>query len=1183
MSLRTLSHAIVMLSTSIVASPLCRFCLGAILLAIHSAILSAGTLCAAEENDRPAEPKSPEAWYGQTIRESAWRSPANEQNGFHVPTGFVVELVAAEPDIAKPMNIAFDAKKRLWVTQSVQYPFPAKPEEKGADSIALLEDRDGDGNFETKKIFADGLNIPIGILPYRDGVIAFSIPNLWLLRDTDGDGVCDERKVILGPFDTTRDTHGMVNALRDGGDGWIYACHGFNNISKLRGTDGHAIELTSGNVFRFRPDGSRVEQFTSGQVNPFGMTRDEFGFWFTADCHSKPITQLLKGGCYPSFGRPDDGLGFLPPMMDHLHGSTAISGIAHVRAGTFPDAYRGNLLSGNVMTCRINRNRLEYRGATAKAIEMPDLLTSDDPWFRPVDLQFGPDGALYIADFYNKIIGHYEVPLDHPDRDRTSGRIWRIRPVPTLVANGLKPTATAATTSDAIQPPKTINSDEIAITTLQAPNIDPNDPAQAIERLQALEWLGANGGLESIDAIFLSLASVDASFDPVLKQAHWIAIRDVLARTTKTGGKFPLEILSPMRTQDAEERFQALIKVLKAVRDPAAANWSLQLIELAGRQLPEGWKTAWLQEAILHLATVANENDIPQILSLLEKTNPDISSRQEQILAIAEAQRTRNGKLSPKLIELGVATLIDAIGPWTQSTTDPVVLHSWHARPLRGKEDREWPIELRSVDIQSDRGQQASGDNPIPFWSSLGLGERYTGTWTSSAWVAPESVSFRIVGHNGLPSEPDLKNNYVRVLAQNASTRDWIEVARVYPPRSDIGKWATLDLKAYQGQSMRLQVVDGDGHDAYAWIGITDVSVPGLARSPLRDRYESLKRIAKCFGPSLGSISDETVRTRVTTAWSALMLSQQLDPSCKASLQKWVLGSNYPMISELVDCVIERGWEDLLQGEPQLATATANVTGTAKETLPAYRWDWNNLDPRTVTWIAENYCRRSNAAGQEDLGLRWSRHRSSIPLIATLMRRGAMSKEVLRAMPAAWWETLSAEESGLLADLKPEGESDTSRAAIVAAKATAVEAITPDLAIGARVFTERCAACHQLAGQGKVIGPQLDGAITRTIERLCEDILWPNRNVDEAFRLTNILIDGGETVSGLVIDRQTDTLEVVDQTGKSQRIPRDEIESEKISKLSLMPGNFEELITDNELASLLAYLKSHLPQSGKNH
>lgn len=1162
---RNFHHTIVMLMTWVVASVHCCFWGGT----FHSP----GMLYAAEESDRPAEPKSPEAWYGQTIRESAWRSPADERNGFHVPSGFVVELVAAEPEIAKPMNLAFDAKKRLWVTQSVQYPFPAKEGEKGADSIAVLEDRDGDGNFETKTIFADGLNIPIGILPYGDGVIAFSIPNLWFFRDTDGDGVCDERRVILGPFDTSRDTHGMVNALRDGGDGWIYACHGFNNVSKLRGTDGHAIELTSGNVFRFRPDGSRVEQFTSGQVNPFGMTRDDFGFWFTADCHSKPITQLLKGGCYPSFGRPDDGLGFLPPMMDHLHGSTAISGIAHVGAGVFPKAYRGNLLSGNVMTCRINRNRVEYRGATAKAIEMPDLLTSDDPWFRPVDLQFGPDGALYVADFYNKIIGHYEVPLDHPDRDRTSGRIWRIRPVPTLADNGLRPTATVAITQSANKsaPPKTINSSQAAIEILNAGNMDPKETANAIERLKALEWLGANGEIETIDAIFLSMASIDPAFDPVLKQAHWIAIRDLLARATKTGGKFPIEVLAPMRTQWAEERLRALIKVLKAVRDPAAANWSLQLIEFAGQQLPDGWKTAWLQEAILHLATVANENDIPQILSLLEKTNPDRSSRQEQIVAIAEAQRTRNGKLSPKLIDLGVVTWLDAIAPWTESNTDAIVLHSWHARPLRGKEDREWPVELRSIDIQSASVPPTSSANPIPFWSSLGLGERYTGTWTSSTWLAPESISFWIVGHNGLPSEPDLKSNYVRVLAQNDSTRDWTEIARVYPPRSDVAKWASVDLSNHRGQSMRLQVVDGDGHDAYAWIGITNVSVPGLARIPLRDRYESLKRITKCFGPSLANIADDATRKQIFTAWSALLQSQQLDPSCKASLQKWVLGSNYPVISELVDCVIERGWEDLLQGEPQL------VTATAKETLPAYRWDWDKLDPRTVVWIAENYCRRSNAAGQEDLGVRWSRHKSSIPVMATLMKQGSMSKEVLRAMPAAWWETLSAEESGLLVDLKPEGESDTSRAAIVAAKAAVVEALRPDLAVGARVFTERCAACHQLAGQGKVIGPQLDGAITRTVERLCEDILWPNRNVDEAFRLTNILIDGGETVSGLVIDRQTDTLEVVDQAGKSQRIPRDEIESEKISKLSLMPGNFEELITDAELASLLAYLKSHQP------
>src|SRR5439155_3262760 len=182
----------------------------------------------------------------------------------------------------------------------------------------------------------------------------------------------------------------------------------------------------SGNTFRFRLDGSRIEHFTHGQVNPFGMCFDELFNISTADCHSKPSYQLLRGGYYPSFGKPDDGLGFVPPMMDHLHGSTAICGLVKYHGENFPEAYRGDFYSGNVMTSRINRNKPEYHGSTIKAIEQPDFLSTGDPWFRPVDIQIGPDGAMYIADFYHRIIGHYEVPLPHPGRDRTSGRIWRI-------------------------------------------------------------------------------------------------------------------------------------------------------------------------------------------------------------------------------------------------------------------------------------------------------------------------------------------------------------------------------------------------------------------------------------------------------------------------------------------------------------------------------------------------------------------------------------------------------------------------------------------------------------------------------------------------------------------------------------------------------------------------------------
>ena len=116
-----------------------------------------------------------------------------------------------------------------------------------------------------------------------------------------------------------RDTHGMNNAFTRGFDGWLYACHGFNNETRVAGRDQHEIHMQSGNTYRMRLDGDRIEQFTWGQVNPFGMTIDNLGNLFTADCHSKPVYQLIRGGYYPSFGKPHDGLGYVPAIMEHLH------------------------------------------------------------------------------------------------------------------------------------------------------------------------------------------------------------------------------------------------------------------------------------------------------------------------------------------------------------------------------------------------------------------------------------------------------------------------------------------------------------------------------------------------------------------------------------------------------------------------------------------------------------------------------------------------------------------------------------------------------------------------------------------------------------------------------------------------------------------------------------------------
>ncbi len=361
--------------------------------------------------------------FNEHIRTTAFRTPAEEKAGFRLPPGFDIELYAAEPDIGKPINIAFDNKGRMWVTQSFEYPFAAAPG-KGKDRISILEDTNGDGIADKFTHFDDTLNIPIGILPVADGAIAYSIPNVIRYTDADGDGNPESRQQLFGPFEF-KDTHGMVNNFADGYDGWIYGCHGFTNRSNVAGADGDTVRLISGNTIRFRKDGSRIEHHTHGRINPFGLAFDELGYLYSTDCHTSPLYQLIKGGDYSQWGK-EEGMGFAPDMKPMENEATALSGIAYYADVHFPEAYRSNFYIGDVVASRVYRNSFHFEGSSPVGKKEADFILSEDPWFRPVDVKLGPDGALYIADFYNSIIGHYEVPLDHPKRDRVSGRIWRV-------------------------------------------------------------------------------------------------------------------------------------------------------------------------------------------------------------------------------------------------------------------------------------------------------------------------------------------------------------------------------------------------------------------------------------------------------------------------------------------------------------------------------------------------------------------------------------------------------------------------------------------------------------------------------------------------------------------------------------------------------------------------------------
>jgi putative heme-binding domain-containing protein len=1126
----------------------------------------------ASDRFTPAEPATQQDIFGQTIRSTSHLSPMDELAGFHVPEGFQIDLVAAEPTIAKPMNMAFDESGRLWVTQSTQYPFPAKNDETGADSVVILEDKDKDGSFESSHVFADGLNIPIGMLPYGDGVLCFSIPNILYLQDTDRDGVCDRRDVVLGPFDTTRDTHGMVNSLRMGDDGWVYACHGFNNQSNIAGKDGHTIAMNSGNVFRFRPDGSRVELYTQGQVNPFGMARDRWGFWYAADCHSKPISQLIRGGCYPSFGRPDDGLGFVPPMMDHLHGSTAIAGLVHSKDSSFPVALEDNFLSGNVMTCRVNRNHIEYRGATAKAVAMPDLLTSDDPWFRPVDLQFGPDGSLYIADFYNKIIGHYEVPLNHPDRDRTSGRIWRIRWIGggEVIQRDSKPKPASLT--GVISDAPAMDLDALR---RQAVELDPQRDAMQLQAsiesctrsslsLQSNE--GTNELERNADWLMLMATKIDREVDPVLWQTNLIGLRDtVTALRNASADRFArwvhiacgvaigTDTNAKMEPVDAP-RIRALVKVLLSLKDSVSVSGVLTIAE---RQSSDVHSTTEhskvLQDVIQGLAEVAGDSEMDRLLAVMEKTAADPTAMADQVLNIARRQSQQRGKILESLVHRGHAIIGILAHDWSDHINEQerkwgsLSLQNWRGQAAKGNDRNAWGVEKREREPLDGIAQPAG-----QFFSSLALGEAYTGTWVSSPMPAPMALQFWIVGHNGLPADPDHQKNYVAlvVLDENGAEK---EVAyREFPPRSDVARLITWDLSKFAGQDIQLRVVDGDAGPSFAWIGVGESSQPGLNPEEWRKKWQRIVAFVETFGwPALGesmqSISLVADNPRVD--WG--MRFQLVKTKYKSSEQHWV---------ELVEFAAEHHWYDLLQ---RMGIRDAVLS----------RWEWGS-DSERLFEVAKVICQRCSFREQEQFVSRLSKHRGAVMLLASLAEKGVLSRDSLRVLPKSWWESLPEDQQIIWARLRPEAESTTSRSTLVESKAILLESIQPDLTVGSKMFMERCALCHKLGDVGKVIGPQLEGVGTRGIARLTEDILWPDRNVDEAFRMTMLMLNEGESVNGLVSDRRDESILVTDQQGKQRRILESDIEQEKQSKLSLMPGNFEEVMTDHELASLIGYLRN---------
>jgi putative heme-binding domain-containing protein len=998
----------------------------------------------------PPPPKDP------NIADTEPNSPADELKKFHLPPGFEVQLVAAEPDIHKPLNMEFDDRGRLWVSETIEYPFPKDPDNPNGpllnkDSVKILEDFGPDGKARKVTTFADKLDIPIGVLPLNNPkpqeALAYSVPKIYRIREGG------ERTELFGTFGF-RDTHGMTSQFTWGFDGWVYACHGFSNTSTVQGQGGEAITMNSGNTYRFRADGSAVEYFTHGQVNPFGLAFDPNGNLFSCDCHTKPIMMLLPGAYYDSFGKPHDGLGYAPDTIERYDDSTAIAGIALYYADHYPAAYRGQGYVGDVVTNCVNEFRLDWRGSSPHATKV-EWLRSDDPWFRPVQVKLGPDGALYIADFYNRIIGHYEVPLKHPGRDRERGRIWRV------VYRG----------EDGKAPPPAAPRADWTAASVADLMKDLGHPNLTV-RMKATNELAERGGKEATDAVKALLRAdvkpPTAGDDWRRMHGLWVlerqgALDDAslkeAAKDREAGVRVHVQRVLAERKEFTKEQRELAVAALKDA-DPTVRRCAADAL---GR----------------HPAV----EDLRPLLELRQ------SAPAEDVQLVHTVRMTLRNELTP--------------AAYAKLPLDP-----WSERDARDAAD-----------------------------ASLGV-------------HGPEASAYLLAYVQKHPDDQGLRIDAVRHVARYGSpdsAKSLLAFVRGLHPEN-VGLQYALYKAVDQGTQERGGRLDDD---ARAWA--VDLAGKLLASKQPGELKSGIELV--------GALRLEVQEPRLIELASDRKTPDELRVAALKALRDFDARKNANVLGRaLADAETGAG----VREQAANLLAEANQPETRQELLAALPTAPAHLQNVIAAGLAN-----SREGAEQLLGMIEQGKASARLLQERVVELRIADKKVAE---------LQDRMAKLTKGLKP---ADEAVQELIAKRREGFRKAAPDADKGAMTFEKSCAICHQLGGKGAKIGPQLDGVGIRGLDRLLEDVLDPNRNVDQAFRSTQLLLKKGTVVSGLLLREEGEVLVMADAQGKEVRVRKDEVDERSTSQLSPMPGDFADKVSEAEFYNLMAFLlKQRVPPGG---
>jgi putative heme-binding domain-containing protein len=626
-----------------------------------------------------------------------------------------------------------------------------------------------------------------------------------------------------------------------------------------------------------------------------------------------------------------------------------------------------------------------------------------------------------------------------------------------------------------------------------------------------------------IHPLLAALAGTPAS-DPLLRQALRIAVRNQFRNPA--GWK----LVVPAQLSEAER--DELTDICLALTDLAAGNFIAE--SLARREAHDHPWEAYVPHAMRYAAG--------------EKIAPLLSLIRQEIGSDPAAQLQLLRSLQP-----GPAPLPPEVRAWAKELAERLI-----GRPAPG-ESRPiaWEQLLFGEGPNADRNpwqvesrRSADGTEAL-FYSSLPAGERTTSRLRSAAFIAPHELSFYLAGHDGFPAQPLQQQNFVRLL--DAGTQLPLRVANA--PRNDTAQLVRWDLADVADRSVVLEVTDGDAATAYAWLAVGRFTYgplnPSLHDREVQQGCELVGQfgLAECEPQLVALLESRSTALESQRAVVETLLSVHPDVRLTAVLAALQGRQPFPELwSRLVRIIAER----------------RSLPGTSDADLAI-----DQLLSDTVKYVP--------AAGQREMAAALATDRQGIARLVELIRAGlAPGRLLTRADIQPKWQAIDDDRlkqqiAEVIAALPPEADD---RESLIHDRWRRFTVGGGSAERGAVVFRTNCASCHQLAGQGSLIGPQLDGIGKRGPARLFEDILNPHRNVDIAFRTTTYVVSDGRVLTGLRRREEGSDLIVADGQGKELRIPIADIELTRESPQSLMPDNFGEILTPDQLADLAAYLTS---------